>query len=100
MAGETLGGMQGSHRVSVAEEREHDSDVLAKRFVEIPSNLQMKVEYNADKTTKYVGYGARGLATSATGWLLQYFEYNATKQVTSRTIAYDSWDNRASATYA
>jgi len=60
----------------------------------------MRVEYNGDGTTLYAGYGARGLASSDDGWLIQKFTYNGSLQVTLRQIAYDTWDNRAAASYA
>lgn len=100
MANTSLPGLTGSLKVSMAEEREHDGALQAKRILEIPSNLQMRVAYNASKQTEYAGFAARGLAASADGWLIQKFTYDANKQVTLRQSAYDAWDNRASATYA
>ena len=97
---DSLGAMQGSVRVSVAEEREHDGDIQAKRIIEIPSNLQQRISYNGDLQAQYVGFGARGLASDVDGWLLQKFTYDANKQMTLRQIAYGNWDNRASETYA
>lgn len=94
--------LTGQHKVSDAEAREHEDDILAKRITEIPTNLQMRADYDGqtDGLPKYLGFGTRGLASSTTGWLLQQFTYDGSRQCTLRQIAYDSWDNRAAATYA
>lgn len=94
--------MTGQVRVSDAEYREHEPELLAKRFTEIPSNMQMRADYNSetDGQPLYLGYGAKGLASATTGWLLQKFTYDSSRQCTLRQIAYDSWDNRASAVYS
>ena len=81
----------------------YEGAIFAKRFTEKPSNLKMEIEYgtsgNNNKKAKYIGYAPRGTATSADGWLLHFLEYNSSKQVIRRTIAFDSWDNRAAASY-
>lgn len=83
-----------------------ESDVYEKllgsyRITEIPSNMQMRAAYSStDGLPDYVGFAPRSLASSASGWLLQKFTYDGSRQATLRQIAYDSWDNRASATYA
>lgn len=59
---------------------------------------QMRMEYIGGNLT-YTGYAERGIASSATSWLLQKFTYTA-GDLTLRQIAYDSWDNRATASYA
>lgn len=86
-------------KTSPAEEREHEIPLMAKRITEIPSNLQNRFEYNGDGTVLYAGYGARGLATSVTGWLIRKYTYSG-GNVTVVQTAYDSWDNRVSATYS
>lgn len=91
---------RGAVKPSNLEQEVFDKLIGAYRHVEVPSNLQARYTYNADNTVLYAGYAVRGLAASATGWLLQKFTYNASKRVTLRQIAYNSWDNRASATYA
>jgi len=98
MANELTTDIKGS-KTSVAEEREHQISLMARRITEIPSDLQQRFAYNADLTILYAGYGAKGLAASSTGWLLHKFTYDANQQVTLRQSAFDSWDNRASATY-
>lgn len=97
--GVPTGGLNNDSAVTI-DRREHEELLAARRFTEIPTNLQLRIEYNASGTEKYIGHGPRGLATSANGWLLHFLEYNGSSQLTSRTIAYDSWDNRATATYA
>lgn len=64
-----------------------------------PSNQQMRIEYNSNGTQKYIGYNDRGKSESSDDWLLHFLEYDGTNRIIKRTIAYDSWDNRASATY-
>lgn len=99
MAGNGLN-YEGAVKPSAIEKDGFEPDVFAHRYTEIPSNMQMNLAYNADGTVLYAGYAPRGLAESADGWLLHKFTYNASKQVTNRDIAYNSWDLRASATYA
>ena len=91
--------VHGQVKPSSIENSIYDPDINATRNVEVPSNLQQRVAYNASNQAEYVGFGARGLASSDTGWLIQKFTYSS-GLVTLRQIAYDSWDNRASATYA
>lgn len=100
MVNELTSRPQGSVRASVVEERVYDERLMAARYTEIPSNLQMRVEYNGNGTHKFVGYAARGVSENQNEWLIHYFEYNSSKQVISRTIAYDSWTNRDSANYS
>lgn len=94
--------LNGSLKVSAAEEREHELLLLAKRVVEIPSNSQIRADYDGrtDGQPVYLGCGAKGLASSATGWIIQKFTYDGDNQFTLRQSAYDSWDNRTGATYA
>lgn len=91
----------GNLRSTAVERDEHHPGLYARRVTDIPSDLQMRVEYNSPTPTqKYVGYGARGLATSQDGWIIYEFTYNGSNQLTLRQTAYDTWDNRASASYA
>lgn len=91
----------GQVRISAAEAIELEVDLKAKRITEIPSNMQMRGAYSStDGLPDYLGFAPRGLATNTTGWLLQKFTYDGSRQCTLRQIAYDTWDNRASATYA
>lgn len=89
----------GQTRSSAVEGREHHADLYARRITEIPSDLQQRFAYNADLTVLYAGYNAKGKASSDTDWLLHKFTYDGNKQVTLRQSSYDSWDNRATASY-
>lgn len=84
------------------EKDEYEIALGAKRTTEIPSNMQMRADYDGqtDGLPKYMGYAPRSLASSATGWLLQKFTYDGSRQCTLRQIAYGIWDNRATETYA
>ena len=92
----------GNTQTSDAEAREHQGTLLAKRVTEIPSDLQMQVDYDTrtDSNPIYVGYGPKGLATSTTGWLLQKFTYDSSNRVTVRQVAYDKWTLRTTASYS
>jgi hypothetical protein len=94
--------LTGHTKISAAEAIELEVDLKAKRITEIPSNMQMRVDYDGqtDGLPKYLGFAPRGLASSATGWLIQKFTYDGSRQATLRQCAYDSWDNRATASYA
>jgi len=90
---------RGAVKPSNLEQESFDGAIGAFKQIPYPSNLQEYYVYNADGTLKYAGYAVKGLATSATGWLLLYYQYDANLRVTSKTVAYNSWDNRATATY-
>lgn len=65
------------------------------------TNQQMRITYNANGTQLYIGYNDKGKSeTTDRDWLLNYLEYDAKKRIIKRTIAYDSWDNRATASYS
>lgn len=91
--------LTGHVRVSEAELREHHENLTSKRVTDIPSDLQIRIEYNGDGTQKYVGYAPKGHSTGDDGWLLWEFTYNGSKQMTLRQSAFDTWDNRASASF-
>ncbi|KYK25706.1 hypothetical protein AYK26_07760 [Euryarchaeota archaeon SM23-78] len=88
----------GEGRASEVEARVFDPKVWAVRYVEIPSNMQMRVEYSGYNAL-YLGYADSGLGISASGWLLQKYTYDASGRATLRQISYDSWDDRALTTY-
>lgn len=71
---------------------EHDNIIAAKRVELAGTSLQTIIDESTDGTT-YVGKGARGLATSATGWLIEKIVVGGT--TTTITHAIDAWDNRA-----
>lgn len=91
----------GSLKVSAAEEREHELPLFCKRFVRVISDSQMIADYDArtDGQPIYLGFGARGLSTSSSGWLIQKFTYDSDNQCDSRQIAYGTWDNKGTLTY-
>ena len=99
-----MGSAYGDQRPSILDNDEHDNSVKAKRVTTRPDNTQMQIDYNSqtDGQPLYVGFAIRGLSTSSTGWMIQKFTYdaNSPRQCLTRTIAYDSWANRATATYA
>ncbi len=90
--------MIGSVKNSTAERREHEANVLAKRMVEIPSNLKMRIIYNDDNTRFIDGYAPRDLGEGEEGWLLRRFTYDSRK-IVAREIAYGNWSNASGATY-
>jgi hypothetical protein len=92
---------EGAVKPSSIEKDGYESDLYAHRSVEIPSNMGMRVSYDASNRPQYVGYAPRALAEGTAGWLLQKFDYDGTTtRCTSRTIAYGNWTGRATASYA
>lgn len=89
----------GQTKVSAAEAAEFEQTLSAKRITEIPSNMQGRWVYDGSNNCIYAGYAPRGLAESSTGWLLQKFTWVG-QNCTSRLIAYDSYDNYLTASYA
>jgi hypothetical protein len=87
---------------SHAEVIEHDEAVSAKRTIPLPSNQHTKYDYVArtDGQPVYAGFAPRGLADSNPNWMLYKYTYDGSNQVTDISIAYDSWDNRATTSYA
>lgn len=101
----TLGtglGVEGAVKPTSLEVDTFEHLLHASRYTEIPSNMQMRADYSGqtDGKPEYLGFAPRSLASATTGWLLQKFTYDGSRQVTLRQIAYDSWDNRATASYA
>lgn len=94
---------EGQVKPSSIEVDAYEHALFAHRYTEIPSNMQMRADYNLNKTQRYLGYAPRGLATSQDGWLIHQFLYSLASfpnQLSARLIAYDSWDNRVSASYS
>ena len=91
-------GVWGELKVSAAEQAEHEASLLAKRTTDIPSNMQVMLDYTGrtDGQPVYQGFGARGLATSSPGWLIYKFTYSG-NNMTVRQTAYDIYDDRADA---
>jgi hypothetical protein len=76
---------------------EHDELFTAKKITNVGSDLQKIMDESVTGTT-YLGSGARGLATSADGWLLTKMVESGTD--TTITHAIDAWTNRLTATYS
>lgn len=91
----------GRSKLTDAEAREHQDTLLAKRVTEIPSDNQLRCDYDTrdDGQPVYLGTGAKGLPSSTTGWLVQKFTYNSSGYVTLRQSAIGIWDSRASLSY-
>lgn len=89
----------GAVKPSSLEQQVYEGDLFAQRITEIPSNMQMRIDWTSGNAD-YVGYAPRGLASNADGWLLQKFTYDGSNRCTLRQIGYGNWDNRASESYA
>ena len=81
--------------------REHDDAMFAKRVMDVPHNLQMRLDYTGTPTGQplYPGYGAKGLGVGDEGWLIYKFTYDGNDMVTLRQSQYTNWTARASGTY-
>jgi len=77
---------------------EHQHGIVAKRVMLAGMNQQLLVD-EASATITYVGFGARGLAKDAEGWLIMKINTGGSL-ATEINTAIDTWDNRGSATYA
>jgi hypothetical protein len=88
---------EGAVKPSSIEQDGYESDLSAGRITEIPSNMQMRCDYQGrtDGQPVYLGFAPRGLTSSEDGWLIQKYTYDVNNQATLRQIAYDSWDDRA-----
>jgi len=93
---------EGAVKPSSIEVDSYEADLFAHRYTEIPTTLQQRLDYGSrtDGQPDYMGYGARGLTTTDSGWLIHKFTYNATGGMTLRQSAFGIWDNRASLNYA
>ena len=65
----------GAVKNSETQDREHETTLYAKRFIQIETNQQGRWAYNANGTVLYAGYAPKGLAESDDGWLLQKFSF-------------------------
>lgn len=89
----------GQVRNSEIEVLEYEEALKAKRIIRLPSNQLLRLDYEGGANPIYVGSAPKGVADSASGWLLHKLAFNASSYCTARGIAYDAWDNRASADY-
>jgi len=78
----------------------YDYALAALRNVQIPLNMQERFDYSgrSDGQPVYIGYGEKGIATTGT-WILFKYTYDGNGFITLKQVAYDSWDDRTTATY-
>lgn len=89
----------GATKVSGVELDTFEGLIHASRITEIPPNSQARFVYDASNNCIYAAYAPRGLSESATGWLLHKYTW-VSGNCTKREIAYDSYSNYLTATYA
>lgn len=92
---------QGAVKPDAIQVDSYEYSLAALRHVSIPLNMQERFDYSgrSDGQPVYIGYGAKGIATSDSGWLLFKYTYDASGFVTLKQVSYDAWDDRATATY-
>jgi len=79
--------------VSELEHWQHQYDLKAKRVMLAGSTNQILIDKTTTANMTYIGYGAKKLATSDTGWLLRRID--KTTSTTTIKTAFSSWDLRA-----
>jgi hypothetical protein len=89
----------GAIKPSSIEKDGYEPDLSAGRITEIPSNMQGRWVYDGSNQCIYAAYAPRSLAEATDGWLLQKFTWVA-GNCTKREIAYNSYSNYLTATYA
>lgn len=89
---------QGVNRDHGTELREHQTALSAKRVIDVGSDQQLLFEFDGEDLI-YLGRGAKGLATSDDGWLIQFYIWDSGKPL-SRQSGIGAWDDRASIIYA
>lgn len=75
------------------------SALNSRTITEGMGDRQKRFEYNADGTVLYAGEAPRSFASSDNYWIIQKFTYSG-GNVTLIQTAFDTWDNRATASYA
>lgn len=91
---------EGATKPTSVEAEAYDSSLYAIRYTEIPTNMQLRISYTAGGLEEYIGYAPKGLAEEDASWLLHHLEYDGSDRLIKRTIAYDTWTNRAAASYS
>lgn len=89
--------LHGNTSVTEAEHREHQYNLSAKRVTNVGSDKQELIDI-VSSTLIYIGSGARGLATSADGWLLEKIDMSSNPYIITHAI--DTYDNHLTATYS
>lgn len=74
-------------------------DVNSQTITSSPSSRQANFEYNTNGTLLYLGYAYKGKGNSEDVWTIHTYTYDASFRITSVKTAFDSWTNRAYATY-
>ena len=77
---------------------------MSTRLRDIPrfgTAVVSRYDYDANNNLIYAGYADTGTATSASGWYVEKYTYDANGNVTTiQTAPWPSiWDNRTSLTY-
>lgn len=62
------------------------------------NDLRLQIDYVGGDNPIYIGYAAKGTATSDSAWIIYKYTYSS-DQVTARATAFGIWDDRASLTY-
>jgi len=76
--------------------KEHDSLFFAKRITDVGSD-QQSIIFAKSANITYIGLGARGLATSADGWLVTKIDESSDPTTIKHAIGI--LDNKSSLTY-
>lgn len=79
----------GSTKPSSIENEVFQKELSALRLTEIPSGLQMRLDYGSrtDGQPDYQGYSAAGLGEGTDGWLIYKFTYDVNNMMTDRDVA-------------
>lgn len=59
-----------------------------------------RIAYNAQNLPEYIGEAPMGSLSSDSRWTLNRITYDVNNLQTLTEVAFDSWDNRVTATYS
>ena len=90
---------EGAVKPSSIEQDAYETDLMAHRQTEIPSNMQARWVYDGNGNCTYAAFAPKGLSESSNGWLIQQFTIVG-GYTTKRLIAYDSFANYLTASYS
>ncbi len=90
--------VSGETKATNAENREHESLMLAKRTIKLPSNQHVKIVYDADSNPIYVGTAPKGLPTGSEGWIIKKITW-VSNNPTDISIGYGIWDDYLTIVY-
>lgn len=76
----------------------YNNALKSERVYDSGSDQDINLDYDmrTDDNPVYVGFGAKGLADGADGWLIFKLTYDASDRVTAKKSAYGVWNDRAS----